>query len=303
MIGEIFYWIFNMSLVASLMGIIVLLLRKIRSVPKRYAVFLWIIPFFRMCVPLGLNNPYSLLSLVSKFTTRTVTVYNEASFELSITNALMAANNYFPIKYRVSLYEKLFDTAGIVWLTGAVISLGILEVLYGITMREIRDAQCVKDNVYVSSKVDSPAVYGILHPKIVFPGTSEDLSVKYVLAHEKAHIRRKDNLWRILGFITACIHWFNPLSWVFLKCFLEDTELACDEAVLRHLNPEERKEYASSLLDQVPDRKVFASAFGGAKIRTRIEHIVSYRKITGVSAVCFMTLIAALIVTMITNAG
>ena len=57
MIGEIFYWIFNMSLVASLMGIIVLLLRKIRSVPKRYAVFLWIIPFFRMCVPLGLNNP------------------------------------------------------------------------------------------------------------------------------------------------------------------------------------------------------------------------------------------------------
>lgn len=302
MLGEIFYWVFNMSLVASFMGIVVLLLRKIRKLPRRYAVFLWIIPFLRMCVPLGLNNPYSLLSLVSKFTTRTVTVYNEQSFSLSITNALMAANNYFPIKYRTSAFEKLFDITGILWLAGMTVCILVLGILYAVSMREIHDAHPLKDNVYVSSKADSPAVYGILHPKIVLPA-SGDLTQRYVLDHENAHIRRHDNLRRILGFLAASVHWFNPFSWIFLKCFLEDTELACDEEVIRHYDEKDRKGYASFLLERAAGKNLFASSFGGAKVRIRIEHILTYRKLTGVSAFCFMTLIAALIIAMITNAG
>ncbi|MBQ1505340.1 MAG: M56 family metallopeptidase [Erysipelotrichales bacterium] len=303
MIGEIFYWIFNMTIISSFMGAVVLLIRKIRTVPRRNSIFLWIIPFSRMCIPFGISNPYSLLSLVAKFTTRSVTVYDGSVFELTINNALMAADSYFPLTFRVSSLYTVFTWAGSLWLTGCAVCVFTFLVLYIITMREIKDARHVNGNVYVFDKVDSPAVYGILHPKIVLPAVTDANSRKYVLAHENAHIRRHDNLWRIAGFLAASVHWFNPCSWYFLKCFLEDLELACDETVIRDYNGEERKEYAKTLLDSVSRKNLFASAFGGAKVRVRIGNILSYRKLEGFSAVCLSILIAAIIIAMITNPG
>ena len=303
MIGEIFYWIFNMSLVASFMGVIVLLIRKIRAIPRRYAVFLWIIPFFRMCIPFGIRNPYSLLTLVSKFTTRTVPVYSQEYFELTLTNAVMAAESYFPVVYRARILNTVFTAAGSIWLTVFAALILTFAALYVLTAREIKDAAHLEGNVYVSSKVDAPAVYGIFRAKIVFPRTYDAASYKYVSAHENTHIRRHDNLWRLIGFLAASVHWFNPFAWYFLKCFLEDLELACDEDVIRDYSEEERKEYAGALLDYAPRKNVFASAFGGAKVRVRIGNILSYKKLEGFSAVCLIILIAVIIVTMITNAG
>lgn len=93
MLHEIFYWIFNMSLTATLVGSIVLLLRAIRKIPRRISVFLWVIPYFRMCIPFGLDRPYSLMSLVAKITTKSVVVYAPAKwFSFSTTNTVMAAN-------------------------------------------------------------------------------------------------------------------------------------------------------------------------------------------------------------------
>ncbi|MBQ9557910.1 MAG: peptidase M56 BlaR1, partial [Clostridia bacterium] len=73
--GELCYWIFNMSIIATVTGLLVLLIRRIKFIPRRVSVFLWIIPFARMCVPFGLNSRYSLMTLISRVTTRTVTVY------------------------------------------------------------------------------------------------------------------------------------------------------------------------------------------------------------------------------------
>ena len=88
MFGEFFYWIFNMSIIASFTGVIVLLIRSIRAIPRRVSVFLWVVPFLRMCIPVGLNNPYSLMSLISRFTTKTVTVYRPSDgISFSVTNS------------------------------------------------------------------------------------------------------------------------------------------------------------------------------------------------------------------------
>ena len=78
MLGDVCYWIFNMSIIASFMGLLVCLIRRIRFIPHRVSVYLWIIPFVRMCLPLGINSPYSLMSLLSRLTVRTVTVYEPA---------------------------------------------------------------------------------------------------------------------------------------------------------------------------------------------------------------------------------
>ena len=123
MLGEICYWIFNMSIIASFMGLIILLIRKIKFIPHRVTVLLWLIPFIRMTVPVGINSPYSLMSLISKFTTRTVTVFQPADdLAFSFTNSVMAANSYDPITYKVNILEKVFAVAGMVW---AVVALAI----------------------------------------------------------------------------------------------------------------------------------------------------------------------------------
>lgn len=304
MLGEICYWLFNMSIVASLTGLIVLPVRRLRFIPRRASVLLWIVPFVRMCVPLGLSSPYSLMSLISKLTTRTVTVYQPSDrLAFSLANTIMAANSYFPITYKVNVLANVFETAGVIWSVGAAAIIIALTILYAATMHEIKRAELLEKNVYLSDNVESPAVYGIIRPRIVLPASFAGRDLKYVLLHENAHVRRGDNLWRILGFLAAAIHWFNPFSWVFLKAFLSDLELACDESAVSKCTLEERKEYAVALLDCAGSKSVFASAFGGAKTRTRIENVLSYKKLTAVSAVGSAVLIMAIVLTLLTNAG
>ena len=293
-----------MSIIASLVGLFVLIIRKLKFIPHRVSVFLWVIPFVRMCVPLGLNSPYSLMTIISRLTTRTVTVYQPAEeIEISATNFIMAANSYFPITYKVNTLGKIFDVAALIWIIGAMAIMIALAILYVATKREIKESKHVENNVFLSDKVESPAVYGIIRPRIVLPSSYADQNLKYVLQHEETHIHRKDNLWRLLGFMAAAIHWFNPFSWVFLKVFLADLELACDEAAIAKYCDEERKEYARTLLNCSQSKSLFASAFGGAKVRMRIENVLSYKQMTVVSAVGFTILILAIIYTLLTNAG
>ena len=304
MLGEVFYWIFNMSLIASLTGCLVLLLRRIRAVPRRISVFFWLVPFVRMCVPFGLNSPFSLMSLLMRHTTKTITVYEPTELlSFSIMNTLQAANTYFPITYRTKSLETVFGTAGLIWITAAAAILLALLLLYVSTMKEIRDARQLEGNVYLSEKVMGPAVYGILKPRIVLPASYAGQDLRYVLQHERTHVSRADNLWRLLGFFAAALHWFNPLSWIFLKAFLADLELACDERAVVAYGTSERKAYASALLICAEEKSLFASAFGGAKIRMRIESVLSYRRMTGAALICFAVLTAVIIYVMITNAG
>lgn len=303
-IGEVCYWLINMSIVASFMGLIVMLLRKIRFIPRRVSVFLWIIPFLRMTVPVGLNSPYSLMSLVSRFTTRTVTVYQPSDdIAFSFSNSIRAAESYSPITYKVNILGMVFSVAGMIWIVVSLALLIALTLIYVSTKNAVADSRHLESNIFFSDKVDSPAVYGIIRPKIIIPGSYKDMELKYIIRHEKTHIKRLDNLWRILGFITASVHWFNPLSWVFLKAFLNDLELACDEMAVSGYDKEERKEYARTLLSCSGSKSLLVSAFGGAKVRTRIENVLSYKKMTAFSALGFALLVVVIIFTLITNAG
>ena len=304
MIGWICYWVINMSIVASLMGLIVMLIRKIRFIPHRVSVFLWIIPFLRMVVPVGINSPYSLMTLVSRFTTKTVTVYQPSDdLAFSLSNTIRAAESYAPLRYKASFLETVFNVTGFVWIIVALALIIALTIIYISTKRAIADSKLLKDNVYLSDKVDSPAVYGIFRPKIIMPEAYKEKGTEYIIRHEKTHIRRLDNLWRIIGFITAAIHWFNPLSWIFLKAFLNDLELACDEMAVAGYETEDRKEYARTLLECSQSKSMLVSAFGGAKVRTRIENVLSYKKMTAFSAMGFTVLVLVIIVTLLTNAG
>lgn len=304
MLQEIFYWVFNMSIVAGITTGIVALITAVKKIPRRVTVLLWLIPALRMIVPLGLSSPYSLMSMLSRITTKTVVIYQPSpDVDFSMMNFAMAANTYFPITYKTELLENVFSAASVVWIVVTLAILLMLVVVYGTTLHELKDSRPLRENIYLSEKVTSPAVYGILRPKIILPATWAERDLELVLLHERTHIRRGDNLWRMLAFVLAALHWFNPLAWVFLKLLLTDLELACDEGVLLRLGEDRRKEYAHCLLDSKAGTNVFASAFGGAKIRMRIENILSFRKMTWVSLSAFLALTAAIFYVLLTNAS
>ena len=304
MLQEVFYWIFNMSITAAITGMIIMFVRLIKKIPRRMAVFLWIIPFLRMMFPFGLNSPYGLMSMLSKITTKTIVVYQPTDdIAFSMMNNIMAADTYFPITYKVNILEDIFSVASVVWIIVSLAILLMLVVTYFTTIHEIKDSTHLKDNIYLSEKIASPAVYGIVKPKIILPATYKNRDIDLVILHEKTHIRSFDNLWRVIAFVIVAIHWFNPFCWLLLKGFLTDLELSCDERVLANLGAERAKDYASSLLESRQGATVFASAFGGAKIRTRIENILSFKKLTWISFAVFVTLIGVIFYALLTNAG
>lgn len=309
MLGECFYWLLNMSILGSLTGLLVLLLGRIRRLPRRWALGLWIIPFLRLCLPAGPGSSFSLLTPLAGHALRSVPVpVPEAGEEarLLALNCIQLAQTYFPITYKdihVGAFslEGVFRTAGVLWFIVAAALLLTMAILYGLTRGELKDAAHLRENIYTSPKITTPAVYGILRPRILLPQGSGDQNLRHVLAHERAHIRHGDNLWRLLGFSIAALHWFNPLVWLFLRQFLGDMELACDERVLAKLGAEERKSYALALVDAAENKNVFISAFGGAKIRTRVGNILSYKRLSLLSTLALLALTLAIACTLLTN--
>lgn len=299
---KIVYWVLNMSITATLTGSVVMLIRSFTFLPRRLTVFLWSIPFLRLLCPFGLNSPYSLLALLRSSAIGTVFAFRTVGNPtVSMTNYVMLADSYFPIVYKNARLEELMKTASIVWAVVAFAILLTLGVLYRAAMREIRDADLWKENLYFSEKVTTPAVYGIVHPKIVLPVCYRERETDLVLLHERTHIRSGDNLWRLLAFFVAAVHWFNPFVWLFLKTFFADLELSCDERVLLKLGNDRAKEYASVLVEN-RCRTTFASAFGGARIRDRIERILSFKKMTRFSLVCALLFVVAVFAVLLTNA-
>ncbi len=252
MLSELFYWVLNINIIGSVAGLVVLSLRKIKTLPRFAVYVLWILPLIRLWIPFGIANEYSLLSLISRFTTKTVVIWEKLP-QLTTTNSIMGANSYFPIEYKTDLLENVFSVASVVWI-------------------------------------------------IICCTAIVDKDIAYIILHEQVHIERRDNLFRVIAVITTCVHWFNPLSWIFLRCFFADMELACDAKVLKNLNESQTKEYARTILSCASSKAFFVSAFGGAKTKVRIENILSYRKLTILSSLCFAALVVAIAVIIITNA-
>ena len=304
MLGEIFYWILNVSILGSVAGLMVLFLRRIRGLPRFAIYLLWGAPFLRFWLAVGIANKYSLLNFISRYTMRPIAVWESApsTLEFSMMNSIQVATDYFPIEYKTDLLKAVFNTVGMIWIIIAIGAIFSSVLLYVYTKSALKEAECLKENIYRSDKLLSPAVYGILKPKIVLSMNIADGDLEYILKHEQVHIRRQDNLWRAIAVFTACIHWFNPLIWIFLKYFFVDMEIACDAGVLKQLEESDKKAYATALLSCSAGKAYYASALGGAKTKLRIENILSYKKLTLISTICSAAFFILIIVLMLTNA-
>ncbi len=298
--STVFYWMLNISILGTLTGGVVLLLRSLKKLPRYIACLLWGAAFLRLWLPFSPPSPYSLSSLLSKYAIKTTVVYYET---WSLGNCLRDVKSYFPIEYKTDLLENVYRVSSLIWAVIAAAAVLTACALYALTKAELKSAQHVRDNIYASDKITAPAVYGIFRPHIILPCALMEGDIDFILLHERVHIRRGDNLFRALAILTCCLHWFNPFVWIFLKIYLADTELACDAKVLKRLGGEETAQYASAVLSASTGKAFFAPAFGGAKTRVRIEHILSYKKLTVFSSLSLLTLAAAVAYILLTNAA
>ena len=113
-----------------------------------------------------------------------------------------------------------------------------------------------RPNLMVCPELPSPMLAGIFRPVLLLPETlPEGPALRYTLLHELTHYRRRDIWQKTLALWVNALHWFNPLVWYMVRLVERDTELACDEASLRLLPPEEHKAYGRTILDAAEKKK------------------------------------------------
>lgn len=179
--------------------------------------------------------------------------------------------------------NKGFFVASLLWLAGCV---GMLFYAMLSTVKmalRLREAVPDGEGVWRCDQVDTPFIMGVLRPRIYLPSDLAGNEVKYVLAHERAHLRRGDHIWKLLGFLTLALHWFNPFVWEAWILFGRDLEKACDEKVLKEMGFQEKKAYANALLACSMQRSyvmAYPLAFGEVDVKARIKGILSYKKPT-----------------------
>lgn len=304
---EVFYWILNMSILGSILGMVLLFLRRIKKIPRLLIYLLWGLVFIRLLCPVGLMSGLSLLNLLPRGSSRMVPaseILSDEQVRLSLLNFLQNATEYQPMVLESSRVEKFYQIASFLWMTGGMLALVSNLVMYYLSGREFRNLRLIRDDIYECEQVSMPMVYGLFQPKIILPAKvmSEDNNVGYLIAHETTHRKRHDNLWRFLAIMVACVHWFNPLIWLYVKKFFEDMELACDEATIRKMEEGERKQYAYTILSYAKkDTNLYAASFSGSKVKARIEHVVTYRNLTFVSILGFSLMFLILGILLLSN--
>lgn len=306
MLDTAFYFALNMSIMAAAIGLVVLVVRRLKMLPRFAAYAMWGLVFIRLIVPFAFTSKASFFNLTGSLVKRVVVVPTPVQDSVSLTtsNAIGAAKSYFPVTYRTDLLERFFGTAALVWVIIAMAALIASFVLYYLTGCELRKAKHLTGNLHVSDMVSSPMVFGVFKQRIIIPSSlaGDEPGLKYVLLHEEVHIRRRDNLWRFVAVCTACVHWFNPLVWLYLRMFLNDMELACDAEAVKLLSAGERKEYAHTLVNYGTGQRVFMStAFGRSNVKVRVLNVMSYRRLTALAAIVSILFIAAIAAALLTN--
>lgn len=308
--SALFLKILNLGITASYVIAAVMLLRLIfrKKAPKKLICALWAMVGVRLVCPFSLE---SVLSLIPSAETVPPEIVSSPAPQIasgfaafnSVVNPVLSQSFAPTPEQSVSPMQILTEVGAWVWLIGvlAVCLYGLIS--YVQLKRKMADAVLLSGNIFESEKAESPFILGFFRPKIYLPFSLSDADRENVIAHETAHIKRKDHIIKPLAFLLLAVYWFNPLVWVSYGLLCRDIELACDEKVIRALPEDSRKIYAKSLLDCAVKRKSIAAcplAFGEVGVKTRIKGIMNYKKpafwvvlITVaaiiVTSVCFLT--------------
>ncbi len=168
-----------------------------------------------------------------------------------------------------------------IWLLGIAAMLVYSLIVLFRLKKELKNATLYQDNIFISPRIDTAFVMGIFCPKIYLPSNLNATERSYILLHEQTHIRRFDHIFKLISFLALCLHWFNPFVWAAFFLSGRDMEMSCDEAVIRRLGNDVKKDYSASLLTLAKGRRIVSGtplAFGEGDTKGRIKNVLNYRK-------------------------
>ena len=275
-----------------------------KHLPHRVFPALWCLCALRLLLPITIPSHLSVWNLLHT----SVAAQADGVISDVLTPFSSLATN--------SITEPAADAAGIrpmllVWLVCAILLAAYFVIGYACMVRRFRGTRLAPQpsidalldrfrfsrdpRICVSNSRRAPLTFGVFRPTVLLP---EDLPIgdaqfQLVLAHELAHIRRKDCLRKLLLTVCLCLYWWNPLVWLMVWLANRDMELACDEAVLRALGPDHKKAYALTLLDMAqrnPKSAPLCSGFAKSGTEERIRAILSFKRIPAWVGICVSVL-------------
>lgn len=306
---DVFLKLVNLSISASWLILAVLVLRVVlKKAPKWVMPLLWGVVALRLVCLFSIESALSLIPSAETIPSEIVTetrepvLYEQATLDI-VTNPTLPSAAEVPVGVSRQQAQVDFNIYSVLWLAGMAALLVHALVSAGKLKRKLATAILLRDNIYESEFVDSPFVFGVVKPNIYLPMHMDEGTAAYVIAHECAHLARRDHWWKVLGYLVLALHWFNPLVWVAYILFCRDIELACDEKVVKGLDGAARADYSQALLSCAATKRAVAAcplAFGEGNIKMRVKSALHYRKpafwvaaaavlAVVIVAVCFLT--------------
>lgn len=305
---DIFLHLFNISISASLLALAVVLFRLVfKKAPKWLIVSMWALVAIRLICPFSIESALSLIPgrevIPSEIMSVDPTKTPNTAFGLIENPTYSGFINSTVTVERVNSFQLDMIFASYIWLAGVLLLLAYALVSYLRLRRSVRISMPYKENVFLCDNVKSPFILGVFRPKIYLPSDMDESTAELVLRHEKAHLKRRDHLWKPLGFMLLAVYWFNPVLWISYILLCRDIELACDERVIRDMENADKKAYSEALLSCSASQKLISAcpvAFGEVGVKKRIKSVLNYKKpafwliviaviVSVVVALCFMT--------------
>lgn len=305
--GEIFLKLLNMSITAGWLILAVLCFRLLfRRIPKWVNCLLWGVVAIRLICPISIESQFSVLPSTEPIKSGMFTggEYQKyiPSIDSNLTiventiNPMLAENFAYDAPESVAPLQVLTFVIGIVW-CGGMIGLMGYALVSALRLRYlVREAVCYRDKIFVCDAVKTPFILGIIRPRIYLSSSVRTKDLDYIIAHELAHLKRKDHWWKPIGYLLLCVYWFQPLCWVAYVLFCKDIELACDEKVIKSMTFDEKKQYSKVLLSCSQQRRLVMScplAFGEVGVKERVKSVLNYKKPS------FWIVVAAIVVCLI----
>ena len=331
---KIFLQIVQLSLEAGFLVLAVVLLRLVfRNAPKWLHCLMWAVVAVKLICPFGIESEASPMprSDAVRSTVESTASTSEAAEELpeqqptiQLENPEQPSESHGTSMQSHAAQMSAADHSGSrdtlqsgvkvcawIWLAGMSVILLYAAASAIALRRRLADAVPLgnsmenTDGIYRSDRIQSAFLFGIVRPKIYLPFGVEGENMRQVIAHEKAHIRRLDNVTKALAFVLAAVYWFHPAIWLAHILYCRDIELACDESVVKGKLPDERRAYSMALLACSADKNAFLvnSAipvqFGQSAVRRRVANVLKNKKpAIGLICVGIVAIVAALAVVM-----
>lgn len=308
--AAVFLKLLNLSISASWLVLAVLVLRLVsKRSPKWVNVLLWGIVALRLVLPFSIESALSLIPSAETVSPAAVqfdpapTITSGVSVIDNAVNPSLSEHFSAVPTASVNPLYVWTEIAGWVWLIGLGAMLLYALVSYLRLRRRVSVSLPVQDHIYLCDAISSPFILGVVKPHIYLPSGLDEVQRQNVLAHEQAHLARRDHWWKPLGFALLAVYWFNPVLWLAYALLCRDIELACDERVIRTMDESAVKTYSTVLLACSMPRKAAITcplAFGEVGVKERVRNALHYKKpafwvvaasvaVCVVVAVCFLT--------------